>query len=123
MSLYFTQPPEYDFIKTNRKKRMNRNQVAKGTEVKYQGLNRKWLSNYPKAVLDGQYSSNTNGAFVEFFDETGRRVDTAWVGLSYLEVVSHKHQATITALNEKRDALLTEAAGIDTAIAALKALG
>lgn len=102
---------------------MKRNQVTKGQEVKYEGTNRRWLSAYPKAVLDGQYSESTGGAFVEFFDATGRRVDTAWVGTSYLSMVSHKHQVTIDALNEKRDALLTEAAGIDTAIAALKALG
>ena len=102
---------------------MNRDQVKKGQEVKYEGINRTWLGKYPKAVLDGQYSASSHGAFVEFFDETGRRVDTAWVGIDYLKLVSHKHQTTIDALNEKRDALLAEAAGIDTAISALKALG
>ena len=102
---------------------MKRSEVQKGQEVKYEGLNRNWLRQYPKAVLDGQFSSATGGAFVEFYDSSNRRVDTAWVGISYLTVVTHKHQATIDALNEKRDALLTEAAGIDTAISALKALG
>jgi hypothetical protein len=102
---------------------MQKEKVAKGKEVQYEGYNRTYLKQYPKAVLTGAISETSQSAMVEFLDKNGKVVDHAWVGFGYIKEVTYAQQDVINTLTTKRDDLLTQVAGIDAAIDALKALG
>lgn len=102
---------------------MQKSQVKKGTLVKYDGINRSYLKSYPTAKLTGEYSSTNASVFVEFFNKDGIQVDTAWIGLDYVQVIKFTHQSTIDDLTKKRDELATQLTGFDAAIKALQDLG
>src|SRR6187551_410648 len=93
--------------------------VKKGTPVKYEGKNRTYLKDYPSAELSGDYSSLSKSAMVEFYNDKGEKVDYAWVGIDYISPVQYSHQETIDTLNKKREALIKQAEGLQTAIDAL----
>lgn len=93
---------------------------SKDRRVRYTGSNRPWLNEAKDLKLTGAVSDLGSSAQVSYTDTYGQR-DTAWVGLSAMELVSDFAEA-INQLKVKLELAKAEVARLETAIKTLEEL-